>query len=255
MFKLAGKFMETLKGIGLSQLEYPVFYHAPYGLRFEIGGEEEVYLDNAANPEYVENALDRALTIYRELPFCLDILLVVIRGNYSVATKSLSNIPLPDFDEGIEDQDGTYTSFYWDCSKLPEGTVKALLREIILADIGGEDLLASSVFWISTEGKYLFHLYDDRGADLVSADAETLSPIYYKFHSWLLDYDREKMDRLFQKWNIVSGQEGIERLQKEYRGFHDACLVKDETSPGTVLWRGSEIKHRRMAGKLLLRDP
>jgi hypothetical protein len=235
MFMLAEKFMKTLKEIGLSQLEQPIFYHAPVGLRFEIGGEGKVYQNNSANPKYIRHALDRAWTIYKELPSVPDILQITVCGDYGTAEKSLSEIPLPDFDEGIEEQDGTQTSFYWDCSKLPKDTAKALFREIILADIGGNNLLTSSVFWMSTEGKYLFHLYDDRGADLISADKEILLPIYHKFHSWLLDYDRERMDKLFSEWNIVSDQKGIDNLQQEYGGFHDTCLVKLEYTTGSYV--------------------
>ena len=67
---LAGKFQKAITGLGMERLEHPLFYHAPVGLRFEIGGEEPIYLDRSAaklktNPAYVQGALDRAVVLTR----------------------------------------------------------------------------------------------------------------------------------------------------------------------------------------------
>ncbi|MBQ2328753.1 MAG: DUF3885 domain-containing protein, partial [Oscillospiraceae bacterium] len=43
----------------------------------------------------------------------------------------------------------------------------------------------------------LYHVYDDRGADLAAASVETLRPIYHRLNDWLLDNDRAAMDDLF----------------------------------------------------------
>ena len=40
---LAGKFQKAITGLGMERLEHPLFYHAPVGIRFEIGGEEPIY--------------------------------------------------------------------------------------------------------------------------------------------------------------------------------------------------------------------
>ena len=45
---LAGKFQKAITGLGMERLEHPLFYHAPVGIRFEIGGEEPIYLDRSA---------------------------------------------------------------------------------------------------------------------------------------------------------------------------------------------------------------
>lgn len=42
-----------------------------------------------------------------------------------------------------------------------------------------------------------FHLYDDRGADVVSMDKEILRPLYIKCNNFILDHDREDIDRVF----------------------------------------------------------
>ena len=76
---LAKRFEDILHKLGMAELEHPLFYHAPVGIRFEIGGEEPIYLDRRAaklktNPAYVQGALDRAAAIYRALPAVPDLL-------------------------------------------------------------------------------------------------------------------------------------------------------------------------------------
>ena len=43
---------------------------------------------------------------------------------------------------------------------------------------------------------------DDRGADLIAARKETLDPIYMNLNHLLLDYDREKMDSVFNSCSV-----------------------------------------------------
>ena len=45
---LAKRFEDILHKLGMAGLEHPLFYHAPVGIRFEIGGEEPIYLDRSA---------------------------------------------------------------------------------------------------------------------------------------------------------------------------------------------------------------
>src|SRR5699024_3600191 len=44
----------------------------------------------------------------------------------------------------------------------------------------------------------LYHLYDDRGLDLVAKDKNKLYPLYETFNDWILDYDREAIGRIFK---------------------------------------------------------
>ncbi|WCR25026.1 DUF3885 domain-containing protein [Paenibacillus thiaminolyticus] len=43
----------------------------------------------------------------------------------------------------------------------------------------------------------IYHLYDDRGCDVICADVDPLRPLYEEFNDWILDYDREKIEALF----------------------------------------------------------
>ena len=89
---LAKRFEDILHKLGMAELEHPLFYHAPVGIRFEIGGEEPIYLDRSAaklrtNPAYVQGALDRAAAIYRALPEVPDLLRIDGCGGGSGACR------------------------------------------------------------------------------------------------------------------------------------------------------------------------
>ena len=186
---LAKRFEHILHDLGMAGLEHPLFYHAPVGIRFKIGGEEPIYLDRRAaklktNPAYVQGALDRAAAIYRALPAVPDLLRIDGYPDEEPAESLLTvirqrvGLPVPD-----------------DLSKIsfqPE----LLLREIILGDIGGWNGFVSSVY-LTGPGPFLYHLYDDRGLDVLGGSQKLLLPLYHQFHDWILEYDLEKIDQMF----------------------------------------------------------
>ncbi|WP_459768177.1 DUF3885 domain-containing protein [Alkaliphilus crotonatoxidans] len=44
----------------------------------------------------------------------------------------------------------------------------------------------------------IYHLYDDRGLDLISNNKASLEKLYIKYNSWILDYDRDRINNLFR---------------------------------------------------------
>ena len=160
---LAKRFEHILHDLGMAGLEHPLFYHAPVGIRFKIGGEEPIYLDRRAaklktNPAYVQGALDRAAAIYRALPAVPDLLRIDGYPDEEPAESLLTvirqrvGLPVPDeqLSATEQDEDGdthAQVQFYWDLSKIsfqPE----LLLREIILGDIGGWNGLCPASIWL-----------------------------------------------------------------------------------------------------------
>lgn len=214
---LSDSFNEVLCQIGMPNLKHPIFYNTPVGIRFEIAGDEPVYIndsnnsENIANPVYVSSALNRAKTIYLSLPHQPDILRIDTYPDeeYSQQKDTLKKlvdlgIPHPQEQKLVslrqEDENDAVTQLqsYWGLEKTfrPE----ALLQEIIRADIGGNiSGLVSNVYFVDSIGSILFYLYDDRGADLVATDKELLRLIFEKYNDWILDYDREQIIRTFAK--------------------------------------------------------
>ncbi len=182
-------FEKSMQRIGLNTLPCAVFYSAPYGIRFQIGGDEDIYLGDHRKPNgaYIENAIDRALRIYAQLPAVPNILWIDECPNLSIP-----GLPKPDQEVG--------DSSYWSIPKEPV-FLRKLFREILKAEIDstGIENLVSNVYFLNSRKDVLFHLYDDRGADVVAAEKEILLPLYESCKEWILDYDREKIDFLFEK--------------------------------------------------------
>ncbi len=211
---LSDSFSVMLHAINMEILKHPIFYNAPIGIRFEIGGDAGAYLNDShkLNPAYVSAAFDRAKTIYANLPHSPDILRI---DGYPDEEKSAQKVvlavckeaklPPPDEQELLpfrwyeDDESISQLQLYWDLKKI-KFVPDVLLREIIKSDIGGGySEFTSNVYFADTKNSILFHLYDDRGADLVGANKELIRPIFERFNNWILDYDREKINTTFTK--------------------------------------------------------
>lgn len=205
---LQERFETILHSLGMARLEHPLFYHAPVAIRFEIGGDAPVYLEREAkhltpNPAYVQGALDRASAVYHRLPAPPDTLRIdgypeqEPAESLLAAIRQRAGLPAPHEQCAAAevDEDGK-VQFYWDLSKIafePE----CLLREIILGDIGGWPGFVSSVYLVGP-GPFLYHLYDDRGLDVLGGSRELVWPLYRQFHDWILEYDLARIDALFK---------------------------------------------------------
>ena len=89
-------------------------------------------------------------------------------------------------------------SSYW---RIPKGPVflRKLFREIVCVEIdaAGLESLVFNVYFLNSQKNVIFHLYDDRGADVAAANKEILGPLYETCNGWILDHDRERIDRMF----------------------------------------------------------
>lgn len=160
---LAKRFEHILHDLGMAGLEHPLFYHAPVGIRFKIGGEEPIYLDRRAaklktNPAYVQGALDRAAAIYRALPAVPDLLRIDGYPDEEPAESLLTvirqrvGLPVPDeqLSATEQDEDGdthAQVQFYWDLSKIsfqPE----LLLRESFWGTSAAGTALCPASIWL-----------------------------------------------------------------------------------------------------------
>lgn len=206
---LMNVFNKTIYDIGLNGLEQPIFYHAPVGIRFEIGGEEDVYVTKGMmrklqpNPKYVNEACERALTIFNSLPQSNWVLRVDVydkRDTDMVNKKLRLGTPKETVKKKYfyEEDEITHYELYWDLNEI-DWSVERIIKEIVLADIGGWNSLASAVFLLHTKEHILYHLYDDRGLDVVAKNKEALRSLYEKYGDWILEYDREQIDFLFNK--------------------------------------------------------
>ena len=206
--KLFNLFNKTIYDIGFDSLENPIFYNAPIGIRFEIGGEDDVYIKKGMtrklhpNPKYVNKAVERASRIFDALPR-KDWILRIDLSDEREIKKILKVLQLVSSHEKVlnkYEEDGekmTHCELYWSLNDI-DWSSETIIREIILADIGGLNCLVSAVYLLHPNENVLYHLYDDRGLDLVAKDKRMLYPLYERFNDWILDYDREIIDHIFK---------------------------------------------------------
>lgn len=207
--KLFNLFNKTIYDIGFDSLENPIFYNAPIGIRFEIGGEDDVYIKKGMtrklhpNPKYVNKAVERASRIFDALPR-KDWILRIDLSDEREIKKILKVLQLVSSHEKVlnkYEEDGekmTHCELYWSLNDI-DWSAETIIREIIVADIGGLNCLASAVYLLHPNENILYHLYDDRGLDVVAKDKRMLYPLYETFNDWILDYDRETIDHIFKK--------------------------------------------------------
>lgn len=55
------------------------------------------------------------------------------------------------------------------------------------------------IYFVNVSKKMIYHLYDDRGCDVIASNKNELLLLYKDLNNWILDYDRGKIDTLFNK--------------------------------------------------------
>ena len=183
---------------------HPLFYTYPWGLRFELGLFD---LDDTA--EYVQSAKDRGRRIWEQVFAPGDEVLVIFDATPDAALKqelkgcrlqrlrAPASCPFPGRDQEAEPPRYFYRHLYW--AEAKDVPFDAILKRIVEEQTvtGGLWRYMSSVYFYNRTKKLLFHPYDDRGADLIGPDRESLRPYYRGLNELLLDWNREDMDR---KW-------------------------------------------------------
>jgi hypothetical protein len=196
-----------LKLLGLEEIVHPIFYNSPVGIRFEIGCGEVYDNSDDVRSKYINAALNRTLQLFKNALPTAKLLMWEIypqKDDEQLFLREFENktslsIPQEKTEANVV-VDGEVTKrvrFYWDIEKQ-DVPIERLFKEIILGDLGGFPALVSSVYLFDFDCHVMFHLYDDRGLDIVSKDKETLVPSYKQYSSWILDSDRKRVDAIFR---------------------------------------------------------
>ncbi|MDE5416147.1 DUF3885 domain-containing protein [Alkalihalobacterium chitinilyticum] len=182
----------------------PLFYNWPIGIRFELENN-----DLQSEKEYIEHVLARANSLYDALFDSSDEMYVVSnvydqrlkkKGFFPSIVKnkkvlwSITSYPIInpylDDDEPVEEKKAN--RMILKCRK--KDLNKNLIRKYLDSEV-------AELFLININKELIYYIYDSRGSDLVSAKSETIQPYYEQFNDWILDYDREKIDKVFKDDN------------------------------------------------------
>lgn len=117
--------------------------------------------------------------------------------------RQLQHRILPNVDL-YDDEDMTTHRFMLSCKKS-DIQYRQLLSAISYEDYPHPTRILKNnyqagceIYFVNVTRKMIFHLYDDRGCDVIASNKEDLRPLYLTYNDWILDYDRDHIDQLFK---------------------------------------------------------
>ncbi len=198
------------------ELRPPLFYNGDIGIRFRLGVNYDcnnIY----ENCPYLEGVYNRAITLFQSLHATEDGIYIVVDVNeyadgeifkhklniFSKYVKEKSDLfklqknTIPYiFPE--DDEDGVYkTHRYTLKCKVSDLKYIPMLKAICNQDMGIKPCIFHRVYFININKNTIFHVYDDRGCDVLATSPNTIRGIYHTYNDWILEYDRNKIDKVF----------------------------------------------------------
>jgi len=196
------------------KLRKPLFYIWNCGLRFDLQDE---YI-STDNDKYFVEVIRRATSIFETVFEPSEKLFIVFKDYRNRREKiRYANYVFKQIDK-LENNEIYYTREKFVYSANDEyniGLVCLIANRInyknILTAIGNTDFekrqprldkrgvfTCKEIYFVNIDKRLIFHMYDDRGLDIIASDKEILRPIYEKYNDWILDYDREQIDKQFK---------------------------------------------------------
>ncbi len=171
------------------------------------------------NSPYLKGVYKRAIILFKSLHTSNDDIYIVVDVNdfadgetfkhklnifskyvkkKSVLSKLQQNTIPYIFTE--DDEEGTYRThrFILKC-KTSDFEYIPMLKAICNQDMGLKPSIFHDVYFINVSKDTIFHVYDDRGCDLLATSPDTIRDIYEEYNDWILNYDRDKIDKVFKK--------------------------------------------------------
>ncbi|MGM7682245.1 DUF3885 domain-containing protein [Cytobacillus sp. Hm23] len=197
------------------ELRPPLFYSWDTGIRFELGVDWKKEYDYLNNP-YVLGCYQRAITLFEALHSSTDDIFVVMDVNDFNQGKNIKR-QLTNFSPYVkksllytlkhqiipyifpeDDEEGTYRThrFTLKC-KFTEFKYKRLLMALCNHELGIKPSIYHRVYFININKKTIYHVYDDRGCDLLATSPETIRGMYNRYNNWILDYDKPEINKVF----------------------------------------------------------
>ncbi|PIC62843.1 hypothetical protein CSV79_15000 [Sporosarcina sp. P13] len=199
------------------ELAPALFYDCKNGIRFEIS--ESVFYDE---PGFLKQAFERSNALF-DAVFADEDKILLVTNVYTNSTNDfLRRTKLNVYPKYIEnksllhnmkfetnpnlhgDEDLMTHRFVLSCEKS-DIRYRKLLRAICHEDFRHSSTIMKNqqgsgydIFFINITKNMIFHLYDDRGCDVVAADRESIRYLYERYNEWILDYDRETIDAKFR---------------------------------------------------------
>lgn len=198
------------------ELRPPLFYNGDIGIRFKLGVNYDC-TNIYENCPYLEGVYNRAITLFQSLHSKTDDMYIVVDVNdyadgetfkhklnifskyvkekYDLFKLQKNTIPYV-FPE--DDEDGVYkTHRYTLKCKVSDLKYIPMIKAICNQDMGIKPRIFHMVYFININKNTIFHIYDDRGCDVLATSPNTIRNMYHTYNDWVLEYDRNKIDKVF----------------------------------------------------------
>ncbi|GAB3227853.1 hypothetical protein GCM10027346_11680 [Hymenobacter seoulensis] len=187
------------------RLAAPLFHNWPIYLRFDLQDDALATSDDA----YFQEVVRRASLLFQAVFAPTDSVLVVYQysrykrhrlrnSNFLIQQLSVrkadvhfQRIVYPHF---FAPHQWSRAHFVTSASQIPHA---AILAAIANQDFCRTPALHGQVFFLNQRTGLAFHMYDDRGLDILGPDAESLLHLYEAYNELILDYDRTRITALF----------------------------------------------------------
>ncbi|MBB5395426.1 DUF3885 domain-containing protein [Mucilaginibacter sp. AK015] len=197
----------------------PLFYNWDNALRFDLEHDID---DDPDSVCYFNEVIKRAITLFEE-SFAPDDQAFFILRQYKLKRRKIrvGNYFFKQLSDFKKDDVNYYTTKSFshpnedliDASNVALGKIKVsqlnysnVLSAIALSyqptvksfERFSDINLPFQIFFINIGKKLIFHMYDNRGLDILSSNIDYIKPHYTKFNDWILDYDRVKINHIFE---------------------------------------------------------
>lgn len=206
------------------RLKPALFYAWDFGIRFEFALPGAAHED----PKNLTQIEERSTTIFKQVFQDSDELLLIMDIHCEKEDTFLQKRPIKVYQKYVKstallaklqhtilpsqtwhEEDEGYEAMVTHRFVLPCQTKDIHYRQL-LAAISHEDFPHPTrilknlcrpgydIFLVNKTRTMVYHLYDDRGCDVIASRKEDLRQLYKDCIEWILDYDREQIDLLFK---------------------------------------------------------
>lgn len=196
-------------------LKHHYTYDLKENIRFELAhGDDSNYYDQLESDKemaVVENGKKRANLLFKEVFKEVEMVqLIFFISQYSRKNRIDKYLYKNDFqviDSFVTSSwndyfDGLITGLVIE-TKRSNLRVAKLIDGIFYQDFcrSGKLKIKSPFVFYNEETNTILNIYDDRGCDIWSDNREQQTKLYYKYNSWILDYDRENIAKYYEALN------------------------------------------------------
>lgn len=194
------------------RLRTPLFYSSKFGLRFDL------QKGKTDTDEYFNEVLRRSSSLFETAFNKTDkVLLILIDYKYKRNKIRFSNYTFKQINN-LKKEEVCYfkeSNLYETNDKYNVAIIKLNTSRInyknILKAIANTDFpsreptldnkgffSSKEIYFLNLDKNLIFHMYDDRGLDIISSDNTLLSEIFKKHNDLILEYDRKEIEKQFK---------------------------------------------------------